>query len=161
MTDREALLRAVAANPDDDTPRLIYADCLDEIGGEANVARARFIRLQIDIHRTPAASGGTEAFEQKVTEAGALAAQFGKLWLEELPLWAKATPARWGLDGNLFSRGFVERVLVLPGSFNSRWDSFLDTTPVTRGAVRKAQPTHRHTQVLSALKTPELDSQIL
>ena len=51
MTDRDAMLRAIAANPDDDTPRLIYADLLDELGGDANAARARFIRLQIDTHQ--------------------------------------------------------------------------------------------------------------
>ncbi|QJX01255.1 TIGR02996 domain-containing protein [Frigoriglobus tundricola] len=26
MTERDALLRAICANPDDDTPRLVYAD---------------------------------------------------------------------------------------------------------------------------------------
>ena len=33
MTDTEAaLLRAIAAMPDEDTPRLVYADYLDEEG---------------------------------------------------------------------------------------------------------------------------------
>ncbi len=33
MTDTEAaLLRAIAANPDEDTPRLVFADYLDELG---------------------------------------------------------------------------------------------------------------------------------
>ena len=32
MTEREALLRAVCENPDDDTPRLVFADWLDENG---------------------------------------------------------------------------------------------------------------------------------
>lgn len=44
MTDGEALLAAIIANPDDDTPRLVYADWLEENGqGE----RAEFIRVQI------------------------------------------------------------------------------------------------------------------
>src|SRR5687768_10081460 len=30
MSDREALLAAIRANPDDDTPRLVFADWLDE-----------------------------------------------------------------------------------------------------------------------------------
>jgi uncharacterized protein (TIGR02996 family) len=32
MNDREALLRAVCENPDDDTPRLVFADWLEEHG---------------------------------------------------------------------------------------------------------------------------------
>src|SRR5581483_4085694 len=32
MTDRDALYRAILANPDDDTARLVYADWLDENG---------------------------------------------------------------------------------------------------------------------------------
>ncbi len=43
-----ALLAAVAANPDDDLPRLVYADWLDENG---QPLRAEFIRLQIEIAR--------------------------------------------------------------------------------------------------------------
>jgi uncharacterized protein (TIGR02996 family) len=41
-----ALLRAIAATPDDDTPRLVFADWLDENStGDADAARAEFIRL--------------------------------------------------------------------------------------------------------------------
>jgi uncharacterized protein (TIGR02996 family) len=50
MTDHEALLRAICHSPDDDTPRLIYADFLDE-SGEA--ARAEFVRAQVELARTP------------------------------------------------------------------------------------------------------------
>ena len=44
MNERDALLRAVCENPDDDTPRLVFADWLQE-HGEGD--RAEFIRLQI------------------------------------------------------------------------------------------------------------------
>lgn len=43
-SERAALLRAICEAPDDDAPRLIYADWLDE-HGEAE--RAEFIRLQV------------------------------------------------------------------------------------------------------------------
>lgn len=47
MTDDEtALLRAIAAHPDDDTPRMVYADWLLENGHDA---RAEFMRLQLEI----------------------------------------------------------------------------------------------------------------
>jgi uncharacterized protein (TIGR02996 family) len=48
MTDGEALLAAIIANRDDDTPRFIYADCLEEHGqGD----RAEFIRVQCEMAR--------------------------------------------------------------------------------------------------------------
>ena len=51
MTDRDALLEAVFAAPDDDAPRLVYADWLDENG---HPEQADFIRRQIELYRTPA-----------------------------------------------------------------------------------------------------------
>ncbi len=48
MSDGEALRRAVLAEPDEDTPRLIYADWLDE-NGQGD--RAAFIRDQIEAVR--------------------------------------------------------------------------------------------------------------
>jgi uncharacterized protein (TIGR02996 family) len=47
MSDRAALYAAVCANPDDDTPRLVFADWLQEHGEEK---RAAFIRADIDVH---------------------------------------------------------------------------------------------------------------
>ncbi len=44
MSDEPALLAAILAHPDEDTPRLMYADWLQENGEEE---RAEFIRLQI------------------------------------------------------------------------------------------------------------------
>lgn len=43
MTDEDALLAAIAAHPEEDTPRLMFADWLDENG---RPLRAEFIRLQ-------------------------------------------------------------------------------------------------------------------
>lgn len=43
----EAFIRNIVAHPDDDAPRLVYADWLDETEDPANADRAEFIRLQI------------------------------------------------------------------------------------------------------------------
>jgi uncharacterized protein (TIGR02996 family) len=48
MSDAAALLAAIRAAPDDDAPRLIYADWLDEHG---QPERAEFIRVQIELDR--------------------------------------------------------------------------------------------------------------
>ena len=46
MSDQDALLAAIRQAPDDDAPRLVYADWLDEHG---DPDRAEFIRLQVEI----------------------------------------------------------------------------------------------------------------
>jgi uncharacterized protein (TIGR02996 family) len=43
VSDEEALLRAIWAEPDDDAPRLVYAEWLEENGQSE---RAEFIRVQ-------------------------------------------------------------------------------------------------------------------
>jgi uncharacterized protein (TIGR02996 family) len=49
MTD-EAFLQAIIESPDDDTPRLVYADWLEEHG---QAERAAFIRVQCELARLP------------------------------------------------------------------------------------------------------------
>jgi uncharacterized protein (TIGR02996 family) len=48
MTDDPALLAAIRATPDDDAPRLVYADWLDE---HNQPERAEFIRVQVAVAR--------------------------------------------------------------------------------------------------------------
>jgi uncharacterized protein (TIGR02996 family) len=50
MTDEAALLAAIAAHPAEDTPRLAYADWLDEHGDAAARVRAELIRVQCEAH---------------------------------------------------------------------------------------------------------------
>ena len=60
MSDQEALLKAIVANPDDDTPRLMYADWLDEhlpdkgpSPAAGPSARAEYIRVQCRLAQLP------------------------------------------------------------------------------------------------------------
>lgn len=48
IADLAGLHAAILANPDDDTVRLVYADCLQEHG---EAGRAEFIRVQIELAR--------------------------------------------------------------------------------------------------------------
>lgn len=48
MRDEQALLRAVLADPADDTPRLVYADWLQD---HDQAERAEFIRVQLELSR--------------------------------------------------------------------------------------------------------------
>src|SRR5262249_46940199 len=49
MTDADAFLRAIIENPNDDGPRLVYADWLEESGNP----RGEFIRVQCEKARIP------------------------------------------------------------------------------------------------------------
>lgn len=51
MNEEAALLRAICENSDDDTPRLVFADWLDEKGDQWNAAWAELIRVQISLGR--------------------------------------------------------------------------------------------------------------
>jgi uncharacterized protein (TIGR02996 family) len=130
VTDREALLRAVAANPDEDTPRLVYADLLDELGGAANCARAKFIRTQIALVRNPGRSWFADS--DRLCEAARLAGLFANKWLAELPKWAADEARKQRLRSDDFPRGFLEAFHVHPGAFAAQGNQLLDAAPVTR-----------------------------
>ena len=53
MTDDRAFLEAIAADPDDEATRLVYADWLEEHGD----SRAQFLRLEIEYRKTPKTIG--------------------------------------------------------------------------------------------------------
>lgn len=63
MSDRAALVAAVAAVPDDDLPKLVLADWLDEHG---DPDRAEFIRLQVAAYRDSQAFPPREDAERLV-----------------------------------------------------------------------------------------------
>ena len=48
MSVEKALLEGIHRDPDDDTPRLVYADWLEEYGEEETWNRAHFIRCQVE-----------------------------------------------------------------------------------------------------------------
>jgi uncharacterized protein (TIGR02996 family) len=63
-----AFLRDIKENPEDDTPRLILADWLEEHGDEADVARAEFIRLQCQVARLPVEGLEAKSLQEKAKE---------------------------------------------------------------------------------------------
>ena len=128
MTDRDAMLRAIAANPDDDTPRLIYADLLDELGGEANVARARFIHLQIETHRGPSDTDRV-LFDRKLAEIDMMGVRYGQRWFAELPAGVLPTH-RCGVTSHAFKRGFIEDVSFNLGAIASGGFGYLECNPI-------------------------------
>jgi uncharacterized protein (TIGR02996 family) len=92
----EPFLAAINANLDEDTPRLVFADWLQENGDEA---RAEFIRIQC-----AEARGDTSDAKKAV----ALLAEHRDRWLLGLPKGLRDRP-----DWCVFRRGFIAAMTVL------------------------------------------------
>ena len=95
MTDGEALRRVIVAEPDDDTPRLIYADWLDE---NSQPDRAALIRHQIEAERAEPYSARARTARGRADE---LLAKHGGEWAKGV----RAKRVR-------FVRGFVGHVVA-------------------------------------------------
>jgi uncharacterized protein (TIGR02996 family) len=93
----KAFLDDIVANIDEDNPRLVYADWLQENGQEE---RAEFIRVQVQRARLPAWDAAQVWLRFRETE---LLKMHGEQWLAELPT---IEGARW--EG--FRRGIVAEV---------------------------------------------------
>ncbi len=120
MTTDDALLRAVLADPDDDAPRLIYADWLDENG---ECERAELIRLQIALAHTHEAAPSYPLWRRREGEL----------------LAAHAAPWAGGLTGIAqrctFRRGFVEEVEVAAPVFLRHGERLFEGAPVRTVAL--------------------------
>jgi uncharacterized protein (TIGR02996 family) len=91
----EAFLTAIRETPDDDTPRLVYADWLEENG---DPARAEFIRSSCAARRLPEWSEERERAEDRAAQ---LFAEHASRWLGEIPE---------GLENSLVERGFWKQL---------------------------------------------------
>src|SRR5262245_43625774 len=103
MSDEAALLAAIRANPEEDTPRLVYADWLDEHAtADAQRGRAELIRPQCELRRVSEKSEPDRG-KQLNTRVDELVAKFGSEWVTDFPLAKKE---------RYFSRGFLWRFTI-------------------------------------------------
>ena len=81
---KSALLAAIREHPEEDTPRLAYAVWLDEQGGESNVARAEYIRLEIEIAHARVGHVLPPEWKERQKRARSLFAKHYREWFPEL-----------------------------------------------------------------------------
>jgi uncharacterized protein (TIGR02996 family) len=115
MSDGKALLRAILDNPDDDAPRLIYADWLEEY---SDPDRATFIRAQIELARLPPDHADRDRLvqiERSLWKSKRAA------WTAWVPDWARA---------DRFRRGFLEEVRCDAADFIDSADQIRQQTPL-------------------------------
>jgi uncharacterized protein (TIGR02996 family) len=134
MAHAEAFLAAIREAPDDDTPRLVFADWLDEHG---DAARAEFIRAQCEL----AGGGGGRRRERLLRRERELLLEHEHSWLGPLAsLVRRAT----------FVRGFVERVTVLAEQLLKHASALFAAAPVRHLILTECR------DLLPILALPEL-----
>jgi uncharacterized protein (TIGR02996 family) len=136
MTHAGAFLADIVAHPDDDAPRLVFADWLDE---QADRDRAEFIRLQCELARLEEDGPRRPALAERET---ALLAWHGESWLAAVradkPLGVNGQPIRAELA---FRRGFVEASaeLTVP-DFLNRGEELFRHIPLRRVRLWRFPP---------------------
>src|SRR6516162_2062254 len=96
MNHHQGFLQAIIESPDDDTPRLVFADWLDD---HDQPQRAEFIRVQIE--RARLSEDDAKQSELRERE-NSLLETCREAWLEPIPACMR--------EFARFRRGFVERV---------------------------------------------------
>jgi uncharacterized protein (TIGR02996 family) len=127
MSTELALLRAIRDLPDEDTPRLVYADYLDDVDEHA---RAEFIRVQIERARTPEADPRRRELEDREHE----------LLCEHEGAFLGVAPGDFdGLTEWQFDRGFVHEVAASPTFMLGAGTQLANAHPVRRWRVQSGQ----------------------
>lgn len=133
MSDEDALLSAIIANPDEDTPRLVYADWLDENKPDklpsyasGPSARAEFIRLQIERTKVERGDPRIPALDRQIA---LLLGWHRNNWGR--PLWDLLHTA----DAK-FDRGFIEWIGVKAAGYMRTAASLAKLSPIREVALR-------------------------
>jgi uncharacterized protein (TIGR02996 family) len=132
VTHEEAFLEAILERPDDDAPRLIFADWLEDNG---DPDRAEFIRVRIEVARRPPAPWN---------RAVKLIEDNWDRWVKPLTLLADDTALRhqpWLASrlrvspsdlANKFPRGFIPTFTLRANTFLARAEPIFVLTALTR-----------------------------
>jgi uncharacterized protein (TIGR02996 family) len=123
MSDRDAFLRAIRAHPDDDTPRLIFADWLDDRGDPLG----ELIRLQIELDPIREQIDSPRVRELLDREADLLG-RHGPDWVGRMTDLDAAHPG----FGPVFRRGLPELVCLSLDNFLSRGGELFEDCPTVR-----------------------------
>lgn len=130
MAIEDAFLCDILAHPDDDSPRLIYADWLDE----RNDPRGEFIRIECALAQLSDEDPQRWPLEEREQE---LLREHQTKWL----------PKNCDALSFLFRRGFVERVEMLPEQFLASADRLFDQAPIRHLHLREDRRFPRFTEI--------------
>lgn len=126
--DRMGLFARILEEPNDDAPRLIYSDILEE---EGEFPRAEFIRLQIQAARLPKEAPETREISERIF---ALQLEHSVQWIDELP---KIPGIHW----EIFERGFISTARIdKPESLFAHADAIMRAAPISRLRLHRFYP---------------------
>jgi uncharacterized protein (TIGR02996 family) len=141
MNQHTAFLDAIRENPEDDGPRLVYADWLDEHG---DAERAEFIRAQCELARLEVDDERFPAVRQRVSE---LLAKNGREWTEALRRFARVYS---------IERGFADHVTLPADTFFAHAHEVFAVAPVWHVKLRNLKDRTRD-RVPDLAKCPILE----
>src|SRR5258708_4056061 len=121
MPDEAAFIQTIREHPDDDGPRLVYADWLEEHG---ECDRAEFIRIQIELARGVKDRVRREQLTQREQA----------LYKKPIIRWVRKN-IRW-VDTFLFHRGTLSHVLVKALDYLRRGQELFDLAPIMEISLR-------------------------
>jgi uncharacterized protein (TIGR02996 family) len=128
--DEQALLQAMIADPEDDGPRLVYSDWLEEHG---RLDRAEFIRIECELARMTLGSAEYDTragvLRQRQVE---LRGQHEKEWVAELNLPKNRHCYCW------FKRGMIASVWCTIRYFLDHGQTIFQAAPVETICFRRA-----------------------
>lgn len=142
MTE-EDLLAQIRQRPDDDAPRLLFADWLDERGDP----RGEFVRLQCTL----------AALAADAPERGALAVRHAELESVQRQH-AQQALSRFGIRDFRFSRGFIDRLHVSGAQFLELWRTLAPLAPAVRGLRWSEIPGRQAAEAMRRLMASELSA---
>lgn len=149
MSDGEALLRAILERPEEDTPRLVYADWLEDVEGGNDAARAEFVRVQCEYHRTPACE---HLYPWAVTDCRKC-----ELRRQEQVLLGSQQAIRWRALGYGqaprwdMRRGFIAELLCTLASFMKHAKVLFESNPIERVTLTDRQRPSRFYYAMGAV----------
>src|SRR5437762_96441 len=123
MSDRDSFLRAIRANPDDDTLRLVFADWLDEHDDPLG----QLIRVQIELDPIRGQLDSPRVRELLDREADLLG-RHGPRWVGRMIDLDDAHPG----FGPMFRRGLPELVCLSLDNFLTRGGELFEDCPMVR-----------------------------
>jgi uncharacterized protein (TIGR02996 family) len=124
MTPADAFLEDILQHPADDTPRLIFADWLEEQNDPASRARAAFIRGSCRLTQLPLDAPARLALEDECAD---LLAEYGDEWTAPV----RGIARRWE-----FCRGFIERIEIDDEPFLKHASALFQRLPVRAVRLR-------------------------
>jgi uncharacterized protein (TIGR02996 family) len=139
---RAAFLADVINKPDDDTPRLVFADYLDDYGDEDDRARAEFIKLQRDLARA-GVTGTPEAPSEPVCpETLKLLKREAELLRLHRHAWKSQVTPRYGSRA-CFRRGFLEQLDLTTAGYLASGAAAHASTPLRSVRLYDSEGTAR------------------